>query len=74
MRLGQGGCGYAGRAQLGWPGYGGTGLRRLGPVRHHWAELDRIVCSPIELGGVSEAGLVGGDWLRWAGMIWKGLN
>lgn len=73
MRLGQGGCGYAGRAQLGWPGYGGTGLRRLGPVRHHWAEA-RQDSVQSDRAGWSEAGLVGGDWLRWAGMIWKGLN
>lgn len=38
----------------------------LGRARQFGVQFDRA--------GWSEAGLMGGAWLRWAGMIWKGLN
>lgn len=46
------------------------GQTPLGRARQDSVQSDRTGGG----GGGSEAGLMGGAGLRWAGMIWKGLN
>lgn len=63
---------------------GGHGWAGLAWIWWDWAKEVRLGQTPLgrarqfgvqsDPAGWSEAGLMGGAGLRWAGMIWKGLN